>query len=373
MISSSASPAVSARRIALDLGDPGIPVPESAIAAAARFLLKGSRISNYPRPDGGGALAAAIAEAVNRERLEIPDPGWVVVTAGASAGIAAVIMALTAPGDEVLIPDPGYPAFARLVSGLGRKVAYYRAVNDGGRPDPELAGSAITARTRLLIWNSPSNPLGFVATREETEAALRLAEGRGITFLADDVYEHLVFDGVHWSPPPRSSDLAVSVHSFSKSYGMAGWRLGHVVAPPAVARRVAQAHWLLVKGVSPLAEQAALGALQAPAEYRAGVLKAMRSRRDQVVDRLAESGIEVRAPAGAIYLWLGVRGSGLRSEEFVRRCQEAEALALAPGTAFGPSGEGFVRLSFGAPEADLREGTERLVRFLLRSGVRRAL
>lgn len=349
--------------IDLSLGHPGYPPPVSALAAVTRLLAAGGP-SPYGSPQGLARLRATLAGGVAARYGLTCDESWVVVSCGASAGLAAAILALTAPGDGVLVPDPGYPAYAGLVRGLGRILHSYPAVLDGGTLDPASIEASIRSDDRLLIWNSPSNPLGTVAGGALTEAIAELAQRHRLGLASDEVYEDLVYDdAVHVSPARWALDRTVTVHSFSKSYGMAGWRIGYVVAPPDLARRLAKAHWSLAMSVSTVGQQAALGALLAPASYLTEVRAALRTVRDRLCDRLTAHGLPHRRPDGAFFVWLDIRSTGLSSADFVTQCLERTSVALTPGTAFGPAGEGFARLSFGSTDPRLDEGADRLGQF----------
>jgi aspartate/methionine/tyrosine aminotransferase len=288
------------------------------------------------------------------------DQTWIVVTCGASAGLAAVILALTAPGEGVLVPDPGYPAYAKLVQNLGRVPHRYLAARVDLAPDPAAIEASIRPGDRMLLWNSPSNPLGFVATRAVTETIAEFARRHRLALVSDEVYEDLVYEGVHSSPMQTSVKNTVTLHSFSKSYGMAGWRVGYVLALPSLAKEIARAHWSLAMSVSAVGQAAALGALAAPASYLPEVRSTLRRNRDRVCDRLSDYGIPHRRPNGAFFVWLDISATGRSAAEFVSQCLEENAVALTPGTAFGPGGEGFVRLSFGGAGVELDEGVDRL-------------
>lgn len=353
----SISASASLRPIRLELGDPGLAPPDAARAAAAQAVLKGEAVVRYAPPQGLRALRARVAERVSA-RYGLPaDESWVVVSAGASVALAAAIGAMTEPGGEILCPDPGYPAYSRLVGLLGRRLKHYT----GDRADPARAlEDALSESTRLVVWNSPSNPLGHVAPPEAVERVAAIARERAIALVSDEVYEDLVFEGEHVSPTPVAGSLAVSLYSFSKSFSLAGWRVGCAVAPPELAAEIERAHWTLAMSASSIAQHAAVGALAAPEAYLAERLEMLRSLRDEAGSLLESRGLEHERPAGAHFFWLPIGATGLSSLQFVERCRAEVAVSLAPGPAFGPAGEGFVRFSFGSPREDVLEGARRV-------------
>jgi aspartate aminotransferase len=320
-------------------------------------VLKGEPILRYAPPPGLRALRARVAERV-RTRYDLPaDESWVVVTAGASVALGAVIGATTEPGDEVLCPDPGFPAFRGLVQLFGRRLTHYPSA--GADPAQDVA-DALSGSTRLVIWNSPSNPLGRVAPSKAVQRVAALARERGVALLSDEVYEDLVFEGEHTSPTPHAGPAAVSVYSFSKSFLLSGWRVGCAVAAPDLAAKIVRAHWTLAMSASSVAQHAAIGALGDSEAYLADRLEALRELRDEADALLRDRGLAHELPAGAHFFWLPIGETGLSSLEFVERCRTELAVSLAPGTAFGPSGEGFVRFSFGSPREEVLEGARRV-------------
>jgi aspartate aminotransferase len=352
------TPAEQSRPIALELGMPGLAPPEEVRAAVARVLLDGASATLYAPPPGDLALRRRLARHRAERGLPEVDPDAIVVTHGASGALAAVLLAATEPGDEVLSPDPGFPAFASLVRRFGRRLVTY----DAGAPGGTLAAleEALSPQTRLVIWNSPSNPLGRVASEAECAQVAELAAARGFTLLSDEVYEDLVFE------PPRSTPLAydeaercVSVHSFSKSFSMPGWRVGYLVAPPELGHEAARAHWSLNMSVGAAAQAAAAGALAAAPAYRSGLLEAMRERCARVCSLLEHAGVPHERPAGGLFVWVDVRATGLESDRFAAECARRARVQLSAGPLFGPRGEGFVRISFGGAEDDVLEGVRR--------------
>jgi len=345
------------RTYAMDLGDPGFAAPPAALAAARAALAEAPPV--FPYGERGGL--PALREAIARHRTERGDPtspDAVTVTTGASGGLAATILATTAPGDDVLCPDPGYPLFAQLVLSMGRGLVRYPALDAAGRPDAGLVADRLTPSTRLVIWNQPSNPLGTVADAGANRALAALAAERGLAVLSDEAYEDLVLDGPALAPPRGPG--VFSVHSFSKSFGLAGWRVGYVVAPEGDAAAVARSHWFVAMTVSWIGQRAALGALEAPRGYHDQVRAELRQGRDRALAALSRVGVPHAVPAAGMFAWLDVTPTGRDGDAFVRACARSVGVLLAPGAPFGPAGEGRVRLNFSGPAHDVEMGAGRV-------------
>jgi len=318
-----------------------------------------SRPLPYAPGPGLTRLRGALAQRVTAASGLACDAEWVVVTAGASAALAAAILAGSAEGAEVLCPDPGYAPFAQLTRRLARVPVHYPASVGRGN-DLAALEAAITPRSSALIWNSPSNPAGDVATPEAARLVAELARDRGLTLISDEVYCDLAYDRPHVSPGRWAGERYFGVYSFSKSHGMAGWRVGWLVAPPELAAEASKAHWALSMSVSTLGQAAAMGALAAPDSYLEGVRDALRARRDAVHDQLTAAGMPAARPQGGFFFWLDVRGTGRSGAAFCDGCREEAGVALTPGHVFGPASEGFARLSFGGPENQVLEGARRV-------------
>lgn len=347
--------------INLDLGDPGYPPPESARAAAARALVGHTGAWRYGPPAGLPPLRRQLAERAEAAHGLSADASWVVVTAGASLALAAVILATTQPGEDVLCPDPGYPAFAALTRRLGRRVTWYPATGLGGHADPQAIEACITATSRLLIWNSPSNPLGTIATAESTAAVAELAQQHGLALASDEVYADLAFDGTHVSPLAHGGERCCAIVSFSKSYALAGLRIGAVVAPPQLAAEISGAHWSLGMSASILGQHAALGALAAPDSYFTDLRTTLRQRRDKLASLFCSAAIAHELPRSGLFFWLDVGQPGLDADQFTRRLAAETGVRVSSGPMFGPSSARFVRVSFGGPDSEVRRGAELLV------------
>jgi aspartate aminotransferase len=279
-----------------------------------------------------------------------------------------VLLALLEPGDEVLLPDPAWPNFRMIAHLLGAHVLSYPLVAEGDfLPRLEDLERLVTPRTRAILVNSPSNPLGTVLPRELVQTLLDFARRRDLWFISDEVYDEVVFDDVFVSAgsvADPGDDRLVSVYSFSKVYAMTGWRVGYLVAPPDMAKLLTGMQEPIVSCVNTPAQMAALAAVTGPQDVVREMREAYRARRDELLEILDRGNLPSSQPSGAFYVWTDVSAASEPSMDLARSLIEREHVAVAPGSAFGELGEGYVRLSLASSREDLLEGASRLVRFV---------
>lgn len=348
--------------IHLEVGQPDFPTPPHIIEAAHRAMLAGH--TGYTPTAGIPALRAALAGKISARNGFSVLPDQVVLGNGGDQALHASLAAMTRPGDGILLPDPAWPNFDMMATLLGLRAAHYPLTSAGGYV-PEVAEleRLVTPATRVLLLNSPSNPLGSVIGRERMAELLDFAAAHDLWVLSDECYDEIAFDEPVVSPSALDRDGRVaSVYSFSKTYAMTGWRLGYVAAPPLLAEVLTKIQEPLVSCLNTPTQYAALAALESPPAVLGEMVGAYRRRRDAVTARLQELGMAAFRPAGAFYTWVDVSAAGLGAREFALQLLAEESVALAPGTAFGPGGEGHVRLSLAASDADLVEGVARLAR-----------
>jgi len=346
----------------LEVGQPNFVTPRHVVEAADQAARAGH--TGYTPTAGIPELRAALADKIRERNGFTVDPGQVVLANGGAQGICASLVALTEPGDGILLPDPAWPNFVMMAALLRLEVAHYSLTLSGGyQPDVSELDRLVTPRTRVLLLNSPSNPLGSVIDRQRMTALLEFAARHDLWVLSDECYDEITFDATAISPAALDRDgRVVTVFSFSKTYAMTGWRLGYVAAPPVVADVLVKAQEPLVSCINTPAQYAGLAALGSPPGVIDGMVAAYRRRRDSVVDQLSGLGMSAFRPSGAFYTWVDVSGTGLSAREFALRLLADKQVAVAPGTAFGVGGEGCVRISLAASEADLAEGSLRLAR-----------
>ncbi|PZE74509.1 pyridoxal phosphate-dependent aminotransferase [Curtobacterium sp. MCBD17_019] len=347
--------------IMLVVGEPDVPVARH-IGDAARRAWTEDR-TNYT-PNGGIApLRRALQEKLFRENRIDAEIEQVWVTVGATQALHQAMALLLAPGDEVLVPDPGYTTFTMNAHMLGAvPVPYELAPAHGFEPDLDALEASVTDRTRVLLLNSPSNPLGSVVGAETVQRLLAFARRHDLWVISDEVYEYFTFGARHVSPASLDEDDRVfSVFSLSKTYAMTGVRVGYLVTPKGMAGTMRTVQEATVSCVAEPDQFAALAAIvgdhsavqEARDHYRANLEVAR-----EVLDA---KGITYNDPEGAFYLWIDVaHATDGDVAAWAERFLLAERVAVAPGSAFGRAGEGWIRVCLAADPAVLREGLRRL-------------
>jgi aspartate aminotransferase len=349
----------------LEVGEPDFPTPEYVVEAAYEAARTGH--TRYAPNAGLPELREALADKVTRRNSYEVRPDQVVVTQGGIQALYLVLLALLEPGDEVLLPDPAWPNFRMIAHLLGARVLPYPLVSEGDfLPRLEDLERLVTPRTRAILVNSPSNPLGTVVPRELLETLLAFARQRGLWYISDEVYDEVVFDDAFASAGAVADpgDRLVSIYSFSKVYAMTGWRVGYLVAPPDLAKLLTGMQEPIVSCVNTPAQMAALAAVTGPQDVVRKMREAYKTRRDELLEVLDRGGLPSSRPSGAFYVWTDVSAAGVPSMDFARALIEREHVAVAPGSAFGELGQGYVRLSLASSREDLLDGASRLVRFV---------
>jgi aspartate/methionine/tyrosine aminotransferase len=345
--------------IRLEVGEPDFPTPPHIVEAAARAAREG--FTRYTPSAGLSSLREMIAARYADRRGHPVDPSQVTVTVGGVQGMAAACVAVLDPGDEVLVPDPGWPNYAmaaRLREAV--PVGYPLRVEDGFVPRVEDLEAHVSPRTKMLVLNSPANPTGAVFPADRVAALLEFARRHHLYVLADEVYEELVYEGRHVSPARWDPERVIGIYSLSKTYAMTGWRVGFVIASETVSRVLAKIQEPLISCVPSVTQKAAEAALAGPQQCVVQMRDAYRARRDAVVAILRAHGLHRYIPQGAFYILVDIRRSGLPSREFALRLLREQGVAVAPGSAFGQQADGYVRVSLASRLEDLREGVSRL-------------
>ena len=354
----------------LEFGEPDLATPPHITAAAIASLSDDRQ--GYGPGNGIAELRAAVAARVGRVNGFTPSADQVVMTAGGTGALMSSLLATCAPADVVLTPDPGWPGYDAMLAVAGASRIYYPLLPERGwLPDLDALEAAITPQARVLLINSPSNPGGAVYPPETVTALLEIAARHDLWLLSDECYDELIFSGRHISPAALDPDGRVlTVGSFSKTYAMTGWRIGWVVAPPAVASALRLATTAQINNLPLFIQRAALAALEGPQECVAEMRAIYQSRRDLAAGLLRERGLLEYIPDGAFYLLVPVaRAAGYSADAPFDTLAFAEALitergiALAPGVAFGSRTARYVRVSLASAPDVLRAGISGLLDF----------
>jgi aspartate/methionine/tyrosine aminotransferase len=366
--------------VSLMRGQPDTPTPAHVVEAAERALRAGR--TGYPDNQGEPALREAVAEKLARDNGPVYDPGQeVLITDGATGGLSTALAALVEPGSDVLLPDPVYDAYAPVITLWGGRPVPVPSRVRAGRfvLDRAALESACTPLARLLLLNTPWNPVGTVLDRAELHELQTFARERNLMVLSDEIYEVLVYDGRrHVSPAslgPEARERTVVVNSLSKSYAMTGWRVGYCAGPAEVIRSMLLVLQQSSRGPATFVQDAAACALRSDQEGVRQMAAAYQARRDRVVSRLQGiPGVQPLRPEGGLFVMIDVRQLGLPSEEVRRFLLQEAGVVVLHGSAFGPGGEGTLRVSFAAGGALLEQGLDRLYaglqRLAAQAGVR---
>jgi|1186.fasta_scaffold10743_2 aspartate aminotransferase len=352
--------------IRLELGDPDFTTPRHIVEAALRAASDG--FTHYTASSGLASVREAAAARVRTVNGFDCTPEEVVVTTGACGGLHALLRVLADPGDDVLVPDPGWTGYAAIAASVGASVRPY-ALDRGSRfgLDVEAVERAVTPRTRAIVVNSPSNPAGSVASREALAALVELAARHDCWLVSDEAYESFVFDATHVSAAASAEGPVISVFTCSKTYAMTGWRVGYLVAPRDVAVSAARAQESVVSSVSSVSQKAAEAALTGPQDAVEEMRATYRHRLELATSLLDELGVPYVRPAGAFYLLVDVSAAGVDSRTFALALLDEHGVAVVPGSAFGTGAEGLVRVSLCVADDAISEGLRRLGRALAAS------
>jgi aspartate aminotransferase len=349
-------------------GEPDFDTPEHIKEACAAALKSGK--TKYAPTPGIEPLRQALAEKYLADYGLKVAPSQVVVSPGGKFSCYLAILAVCSPGDEVVIPAPYWVSYPEMVKLAGAVPKFVLADDTTGfRITPQQLESVITPKTRMLILNSPSNPTGAVYTREELQALAEVALKHNLYIMSDEIYEHLVYDGVTTvSPATFSKELearTIIVSGFSKTYSMTGWRLGTLVAPAAIAKAVAELQSQMSSNATTFAQFGALAALKEKEKTKASLaqmLTAFDRRRKFLHAELNKiPGITCQLSQGAFYLFPNISRLGIPSVEFCDRLLATKKVAAVPGSAFGA--EGYLRLSYATSDEIIAKGVSRLAEF----------
>jgi aspartate aminotransferase len=355
--------------VSLMRGQPDTPTPPHIVEAAIRSLRDGR--TGYPDNRGEPALRRAVAEKLRREQgLEYDPDREILITDGATLGLSAALGALVQPGGgSVLLPDPIYDAYSGPIELWGGELTPVPAVVRNGRftLGSDQLEKRWTTRTDIILLNTPWNPVGTVLTREELVDIMEFAGHghRDDPVLSDEIYESLVYDGRrHVSPAAVSTDArerTVVVNSLSKTYAMTGWRVGYCAGPEPIIRAMFLVLQQSSRGPATFVQDAAACALNSDQECVRRMAAEYQERRDQVVERLRGiPGVEPLVPEGGLFVMLDIRGLGKPSEDVSRYLMREAGVVVIHGSAYGPGGEGTLRVSFAAGGETLERGLDRL-------------
>jgi len=348
--------------IHLEIGEPDFDTPANVVDSAVDALRQGW--THYGPSPGLPQLRQAIADHVSRSRGISVGPEEVVVVPGGKPVMFFALLALAEAGDEVIYPNPGFPIYESMINFAGAKPVPLRLREEMDfRFDLDELASLITDRTRMIILNSPQNPTGGVMTAQDVQEVARLIGDRNILVLSDEIYCRLLFEGKHHSiaSVPGLKERTIILDGFSKTYAMTGWRLGYGVMRPDLA---AQVSLLMTNSNSCTASFTQVAGVEALEGDQAPVEKMrveFQRRRDMFIPGLNRiKGFSCRVPKGAFYAFPNIQKTGWTSKKLADALLEQAGVAALSGTAFGSSGEGYLRLSIANSYENLEQALERI-------------
>ena len=353
--------------ISLGVGEPDFPTPWQ-IRRAGISSLQNNR-TKYTSNSGLIELRSAICEYIERKYSVKYEPeGETLVTVGGSEAIDACIRAVVEAGDEVIIPQPSYVCYEPItVLAGGKPVIIETKAEDDFKLTPEALKAAITDKTKVLILPYPCNPTGAIMHKEDLEKIGEILRDTNIIVLSDEIYAELTFgDTPHISAAAVGSmkDRTVLVGGFSKSFSMTGWRLGYACGPKEIIKQITKIHQYAIMCAPTTSQYAAIEALRNCDEAVDRMREEYNMRRQLMVSGFNKLGLACREPLGAFYAFPCIKSTGLSSEEFCERLLFGKKVAIVPGTAFGESGEGFVRASYCYSVGHIKTALTRIEEFL---------
>lgn len=358
--------------ISLSVGEPDFQTPWHIRDAGIYSLEKG--FTKYTPNAGLIDLRREVAEYLGRRfDLHYNPEKEMLISVGGSEAIDLAIRALVNPGEEVLVPEPSFVCYSPItVMAGGTPVAIPMTADNEFRLSPEQLEQAITPRTKLLVLPFPSNPTGGIMERADLEALVPIIKKHDLLVLSDEIYAELTYGGVkHVSIAnlPGMKERTVIVNGMSKCYSMTGWRLGYAVGPAPILAQMTKLHQYCIMSAPTTSQYAAIEALRRGDDDIEAMKEEYDSRRRFLVSALRENGLECFDPKGAFYAFPSIKKTGLTSEEFCSRFLMEHKVACVPGSAFGASGEGFMRVCYAASMQNLEIAMERLGTFLRSLGV----
>ncbi|MFA6473045.1 MAG: pyridoxal phosphate-dependent aminotransferase [Candidatus Latescibacterota bacterium] len=343
--------------IHLEVGQPDFKTPEHVLEAAAKAAMDG--FTRYTPSAGIPELRAAIAKKVN-EKNGIPiGPQNVVVSPGAVCSIFTTLLALVEPGDEVLIPDPGWPNYMMQMGCLSATgVRYPLDSKRGFQIDFDALEKLVTPKTKVLLINTPANPTGAVFPAEDVRKIVEFANAHDIFVISDEVYEEILFDGKHTSTGVYDTEGRVAtIFGFSKTYAVTGLRVGYTVAHnEKMVQLITKLQEPVISCASGISQKACLAAIQGPQEPFTDMVKIYKQRRNKVVEILRNKGLYSYTPSGAFYILIDISKTGMNSTDFAVDLLKKTKVAVAPGETFGSTVDSFVRICYATDTDQLIEG-----------------
>ena len=348
----------------LTLGEPDFATPQYIVDACKNALDEGK--TRYVAENGIPELRRAVSKKLEIENGLHYTPDEISITTGVAMGMFETIMAVLDPGDEILVPNPVYITYWQIPRIAQAKVVSYDLLEENDyQPDLSQIRERITDKTRMIVVVSPSNPIGSVLSADSLQGIAEIAREHDLIVLSDEVYEHFSYDENRKvrsiAALPGMKERCIVLNGFSKTMCMTGWRLGYVAAPAAFMSAINRMSFYMTAGTTTFVQYAAVRAFEDEDGSLARMKAEFRQRRDYLYGEILKMRhFSCKKPEGAFYIFMNIRKTGMSAAEFCDFALDTVRLAIVPGTAFGPAGEGFVRLSYSSSMENLREAVAKL-------------
>ena len=353
--------------ISLGVGEPDFVTPWNIREAAIYSLEEG--YTSYTSNKGLVELREAVSRHLKKKYGLVYDPEEeILITVGVSEAFDLSLRAIIDNGDKILIPAPYYVSYGPITSLCRGKPVYIDTrIEDNFKLTAKEINNSCDKRTKALILNYPNNPTGASYRRNELKDIAKVVARRDLIMISDEIYGDLTYDFEHVPFPtlPGMKERTIYLNGFSKAYAMTGWRLGYACGPRKLIAVMTKIHQYTMLCASIISQMAALEALKNGERSTLEMKREYRRRREFVISRLNEIGLSCHKPEGAFYAFPSIKSTGLSSMDFSRELLKAEKVAVVPGTAFGPLGEGYIRISYASHMDKLKEALSRMERFVL--------
>ncbi|OGX16249.1 MAG: aromatic amino acid aminotransferase [Omnitrophica WOR_2 bacterium RBG_13_41_10] len=351
--------------ISLGVGEPDFVTPWQIREAGISSLEEG--FTSYTSNKGLYKLRLTISNYLkNRYGLEYCPDEEILITVGVSEGLDLTLRAIVEPGDKIIVPQPSYVSYGPVAELAGAEVTYIDTQKTNFKLTPGLLEKHIDKKTKAIILNYPNNPTGVSYNKKELSQIHKVLLKHNVLCISDEVYGDLTYDFSHIPFPtfPKAKENTMYLNGFSKAYAMTGWRVGYACGPKEIIAAMTKIHQYTIMCVSITSQMAACEALHSGKRSLEEMKREYRRRREFVVDRFGEIGLECRKPQGAFYAFVCIKNSGLKALEFARKLLKEENVAVVPGTAFGSQFDDYIRVSYASSYDNLKEALARIEKFV---------
>ena len=349
--------------IHFEIGDPDFETPENIVDAGIDAIKNG--FTHYTSSFGLKEFRQKICETTERSRGFKPNLNQVLVTPGANIAIFYAISCIVDPGEEVIVPDPGFPTYYSIIKMCNVvPVRVPLLESNKFRMNPKDIENSITEKTRMIVINSPQNPTGSVMTEEEIKMTYDIAKKYDLFVYSDEIYARMIYKDSVFSPPSifdKCLERTIISNGFSKAFAMTGWRLGAVIGPPNVIEKMRLLLETTSSCVPPFIQKAGIEAIEGEQTSQKNMYVEYEKRRDLIVNGINSiPELTCVAPGGAFYVFVNIKKTGMTSETFCEYVLEDSGVAMLPGTSFGQFGEGFIRICYAVGQNEIKDALERI-------------